>query len=158
MERAAGVRAEAHPAELGDLPGREVGHERRGQRVADEGKPDERPEAGDLVADGVCDRLLAAPSCQVVVRRVVLVRANPRVDERAPAVHVLRPLREAPALPVVSQRAGLYGQSNLFERIGLGTFTSITAERVDQLAEAVEVEDDDVMDRQAGQRSHGRDA
>ena len=55
-------------------------------------------------------------------------------------------------------RAGLYGQSNLFERIFFGTFTSIAAECVDQLAEAVEVEDDDVMDRQARQRSYGRDA
>ena len=38
------------------------------------------------------------------VGRVELVRADPRVDERAPAVHVLRALLEAPALPVVAAR------------------------------------------------------
>ena len=53
-------------------------------------------------------------------------------------------LREAPALPV-AQRAGLYGQSNWFERIGFGTFDVDPAERVDQLLEAVEVDDDDVV-------------
>ncbi len=114
------------------------------------------PRLAILSPDGVCDRLLSTPSREVVVRRVVLVRANAGVDESAPAVHVLRSLLEPPAFPGVAAR-GLVRAVELVREDLLRHVHVDTAERVDQLAEPVEVEDDDVMDRQAGQRSHGRD-
>ncbi len=48
----------------------------------------------------------------------------------------------------LSQRACVeYGQSKRFERIGFGTFDVDAAERVDQILEVGEVDDDDVVDR-----------
>ena len=50
-----------------------------------------------------------------------------------------------------------YGQSKRFERIGFGLFDRDPADRVDQLREVGEVDDDDVVHRDAGEVADGAD-
>ena len=125
VERVSRVRAEVRPAELHQLPGAEVGRERRDEVVADERQ---------LHASVPCDlsRIAATTPAAAVApgrsrsRRVEQVLADARVDERTSAVHVLLALaRTASRATRCSAPAVLYGQSNLFERIGRGTFTSM---------------------------------
>ena len=94
------------------------------------------------------DRLLSGAARDVGVRRIELVRPDPRVDERALAVHVLGALLEAPALPALAA-SGLVRAVEPVREDALRHVDLDPADRVDQLAKAVEVDDDDVVDRQA---------
>ena len=58
---------------------------------------------------------------------------------------------EAPALHLEHCAAVLYGQSNLFDRIFRGTSTSIPPTASTKLLEAVEVDEDHVVDVEAGE-------
>ncbi len=76
---------------------------------------------------------------------------DPRVDERAAAVHVLLPLREAPAGPF---RAALGRLVRAVEaiRADLSRNDDLDpADGVDQLLEAVEVDEDDMVHVEAGE-------
>ena len=141
------ARKRTHPSCI-ELPRGEIGRERRGERVAREGEAQERGDARDLVPDRLRDRLLATAARDVRVRRVELVRADPRVDERPPTVHVLDALGEAPSLPVAA--AGwLVRAVECVREDRLRDVDVDPAEGVDELAEAVEVDDDDVVHREA---------
>ncbi len=78
-----------------------------------------------------------------------------RVDERPPAVHVLRSLAETPALPGLtalrSVRAVEFVREDRLRDVDLDP-----PECVDQILEAVEVDDHDVIDRQAREISNRR--
>ena len=151
MERPAGVGPEEDPAELEQLPGAQVGRERRDEIVADERQPDRSPDARHLVERRLQDLLLAARPREVRLARLEKVAPDPRVDERPAAVHVLRPALEPPARP---PRATLGGGERAVEAIRADRPRNIDldpADRVDQLLEAVEVDDGDVIHVQAGQ-------
>ena len=90
-------RTESHPAELREFPRREIRGEWRCEIAAHERKAEEGPEARDLISDSVGHDLLAVATRDVGVGRVELVRADARVDEGSPSVHVLHALLEAPA-------------------------------------------------------------
>src|SRR6185437_9421113 len=91
--------AELHPGELDELPRREVRRERLHQVAAAEREPEEGAGARELAQRRLHDLLLAQPAADVGVRRVQLVLANARVDERTVAVHV-HALVEAPTRPL----------------------------------------------------------
>src|SRR5512132_3877804 len=99
VQRVAVTRALQHPPELDELPGGQVGRQRLKQRLPFERQLHECAEAEQLVQRRAQDRLLAAAARDVRVARVELVLADARVDQRALSVHVLPPLREAPAPP-----------------------------------------------------------
>ena len=88
-----------HPAELDELPGRQVGGQRFQERVAVEREPHHGPEAEQLGHHGAHDRLLAQAACDVAVGRVELVLPDARIDERALPVHVLQAFVESVAVP-----------------------------------------------------------
>src|SRR5580765_4800935 len=81
-QRTARAGAEAHPAELRELPGREVGGQGGGDFVPHERQAEEGAEARDPMSERVGDRLLPRPARDVRVRGVEPVLADPRVDER----------------------------------------------------------------------------
>src|SRR5207237_9414602 len=83
------------------------------------------------------------------------VLANARVDEGAVAAHVLHALPEAPTLPALAACVGRVRAVELVREDRLRNVDVDTAELVDQLGEAVEVDDDHVVDRQAGVLVHG---
>src|SRR6185312_17414151 len=89
VERVAVTRALHHPAQLHELPGREIGRERLEQALAVERQLHERPEAQQLVQGCAQYRLLPAAARDVGVARIELVLADARVDQRALPVHVL---------------------------------------------------------------------
>ena len=98
VERVRAGGAELHPAELENCR-REVGGERFIQRASVEGQQRSVENGGQLRRRGLRHGLLARLPGQVVLGRVELVLADPRVDQRPLAVHVLDARMEAPALP-----------------------------------------------------------
>ena len=86
-ERAGG--AEPDPAHLRELPGEEIGCERRRELVAHEGQAEERPEARDLVSDGVGHdpgrgaRGVGVGRCRLAHGRVAAGAGQPDLDPLA---------------------------------------------------------------------------
>ena len=111
-------------------------------------------ERRDLVGCGLNDLLLAAGAVEVRLRRIEPVLADPRVDECPLPVHVLAALLEPPAVPGPAARRG---RVRAVEPVGEnrpGDVDVDSADRVDQLAEAVEVDEGDVVDVEPGQALH----
>ena len=120
-------------AELHQLLAERSVAQRRGERVAGEGsrrKVEKLAISSPTASATACCRPPRAMSVSDGSSWFVLMREY----TAAAAVHVLRALRERQ--PSHSRhRSPEYGQSNLFERIGRGTFLD-AADRVDQLPEA----------------------
>ena len=143
------------PAELQQLTGREVGRERLDEVVADERQLHEGAGGDELVRHRLDDRLLPLAAREVVLGRVEPVLTDARVDQRALAAHRLPALAETPALPFLAARLG---RVRAVEAVGEDRLRHVDldpAERVDHLPEVVEVDEDDVVRLQAGQRLNG---
>ena len=101
---------------------------------------EQRARRGEAVGDRLQHALLAQAAREVVVGRVGGVLAHARVGQRVAAVEVQRAAPEAPRVAVEAVRDDL---RRVVDRDA--------AERVDELAEAREVDQDDVVDRDARQ-------
>ena len=151
MQGAAGVRTEVHPAELHQLPRAEVGGERLDETLAPEREPQRRAEARHLVERRGDDLLLPPRPVEVGLGRVPEGCGgcgNRRARACRPCAGAAG---EAPALHPEHCAEVLYGQSNLFDRIFRGTSTSIPPTASTKLLEAVEVDEDHVVDVEAGE-------
>ena len=114
-----------------------------------------RAERRHLVGRGLDHLLLAPRAVEVGLGRVEPVLADPRVDERPLPVHVLRALARSASPPTSWQRA--VGRVRAVEAVGEdrpGNVDVDAADRVDQLLEAVEVDEGDVVDVEARQALH----
>ena len=123
----------------------------------DEREAEERPEARDLVPDRLRDRLLAAPPGQMSVSEGSswFVRMREYTSARRPSMCCAPFANRQP-----SHLAAARGLVRAVERVRQDRLRHVDvdpAERVDQLAEPVEVDDDDVVDGEAGERADGRD-
>ena len=144
MDRAA--RAHLAPAELHQVVGREIGGERLADRPADAREVQQRAGRGEAVRDRLQHALLAQAAREVVVGRVGGVLAHACIGERVPPVEVQLAAPEAPGVAVEAVRDDL-----------LGVVDGDAAERVDELAEAGEVDQDDVVDGDPRERLDGLD-
>ena len=111
------------------------------------GKPISVPGEVNFDASASITSLLPRAASHVGLAGIEHVLADARVDQRSLAVHVLHPLREAPALPLLAARLRLERAVEAV-RSGSASERSIVdaAERVDQVFEVREVDDDDVVD------------
>src|SRR5579862_5549257 len=151
--------AELHPAELHEVPGGHVGRDRRKQVRPVERQREEARRARELRKRRLHDRLLVLLPLEVRPGRVELVLSDARVDERRVPVHVLRPLREAPAGPLLATRLR---RVRTVEAVGedlLGDVHGDAADGVDELLELLEVDEHNVVHLQlrAEQRVHRLD-
>ena len=151
MKRTAGIGTEVDPAELHQLPGGQIGRERPHEIAADERKAQRRSGARHLVEGGGNNLLLAACAVEVGLGGVQQVVADARVDERAAPVHVLDSTLEAPPLPLRAACGGLVRAVETVRADRARHPDVDSPDRVDQLLEAVEVDEDDVVHVQAGQ-------
>ena len=125
------VRRDAHlaPAELEDVVGGEIGRQRLADRAPDTREVEERLGRGEGACDRLQDALLAEAARDVVVGRVRRVLAHARIGERVAAVELQLAAPEAPRVSVEAVRDDL-----------LGIVERHAAERVDEVAEAREVD------------------
>ena len=112
------------------------------------GREKNRVGLDSLASVACCTSCWSCCAVEVGVRRVELVLADAREDQRLVPVHVRRALVEAPALPL---RAALLRLVRAVEPVREDVLRHVhgdPADRVDQLLELVEVDDHDVVDRQ----------
>src|SRR5947209_15995777 len=140
--------AELHPGELDEIPGGEVGRDRREERRPVERQREEPRRARELRKRRLHHRLLVLTALEVRPRRVEPVLPDARVDERRVAVHVLHALVEAPALPLLAARRR---RVRTVEAVGEDVLRRVdvdAADGVDELLEGAEVDDRGVVDRE----------
>ena len=109
------------------------------------------PKDVDLAGRRLDHLLLPPRPVEIGLGRIEPVLANPRVDERPLPVHVLHALLEAPALPLLALRVARIRAVEAVREDRLRDDDVDAADRVDQLAEPVEVDDRDVVDVEPGQ-------
>ena len=155
VERLLRVGAEVRPAELDHLARAEVGRERLHDAAAPERQPQRRPERRDLVGRGLDHLLLASGAVEVRLGRVEPVLPDAGVD-RAPGGRpcAAAPSRSASRATSRSARRSRTG-SRTCSRGSAGRHVDVDAsDRVDQLLEAVEVDEGDVVDVEPGEALH----
>ena len=132
-------------------PGAEVGCEGLHDAAGPERQLQRGSDRRHLVGRGLDHLLLAAGPVEVGLRGVEPVLPDPRVDERPLPVHVLAALAEPPAVPRPAARPVAV---RAVERVGEdrpGHVDVDATDRVDQVPEAVEVDERDVIDVEPGQ-------